>query len=277
MVRKILLSPGCPDFPPDQWLNIVKGYAVDLSKVLGAHYSSDVEAKQSQDLGKLFQLSKAITSHGDWVIAFRKTIQVISYALPGRDSEYVAYQAYSWASLPLSPPLSTLESLTWIMPSDYEQPIKNTFASVTLHTLTTSEPYTSPHLVWVQVPEKESNAPQSIVQDLPFLEAESPATTRSLCVKDCMRGSGPVPISIMGNGLSHGTTPSALQRLQMRQSSCKSRLTRKCSLVAIQSPLGLLICCQECIACPSMLFPSLGAASLIWLLITVQVSLLSTT
>ena len=45
VVRKILLSPGCPDFPPDQWLNIVKGYAVNLSKVLGAHYSSDVEAK----------------------------------------------------------------------------------------------------------------------------------------------------------------------------------------------------------------------------------------
>ena len=51
VVRKILLSPGCPDFPPDQWLNIVKGFAVDLAKVLGAHYSTDVEAKQSQDLG----------------------------------------------------------------------------------------------------------------------------------------------------------------------------------------------------------------------------------
>ena len=101
MVRKILLSPGCLDFPRNQWLKIVKGYAVDLSKVLGAHYSSDVEAKQSQDLGELFQLSirvpkqsKVITIHGDWVIAFGKTIQVIPYALPGRNLEYVAYQAY---------------------------------------------------------------------------------------------------------------------------------------------------------------------------------------
>ena len=57
VVRKILLSPGCPDFPPNQWLNIVKGYAVDLAKVLGAHYSSDVDTKQSQDLGDLFQIS----------------------------------------------------------------------------------------------------------------------------------------------------------------------------------------------------------------------------
>jgi hypothetical protein len=100
VVRKILLSPGCPDFPPDQWLNIVKGYAVDLAKVLGAHYSSDVKAKQSQDVGDLFQLSirvpkqsKAITSHGNWIIAFGKTIQAISYALPGQHSEYASYQA----------------------------------------------------------------------------------------------------------------------------------------------------------------------------------------
>ena len=50
----------------------------------------------------------------------------------------------------------------------------------------------------------------------------------------------------------------------------------KCSLDAIQSPLGL-ICCQECTACPSMLFPSLGAASFVWLLITVLVSSLSIT
>ena len=52
-------------------------------------------------LGELYQLSirvpkqsKAITSHGDWVIVFGKTIQAISYTLPGRNSEYVAYQAY---------------------------------------------------------------------------------------------------------------------------------------------------------------------------------------
>ena len=90
VVRKILLSPGCPDFPPDQWLNIVKGFAVNLAKVLGAHYCTDVEAKQSQDLGDLFQISirvpkqsKAIRTHGDWVITFGKTIQAITFTMPG--------------------------------------------------------------------------------------------------------------------------------------------------------------------------------------------------
>ena len=75
--------------------------------VAGFHFchsiggSTDVEAKQSQDLGDLFQISvrvpkqsKGIRSHGDWVIAFGKTIQAISFALPGRHSEYEAYQAY---------------------------------------------------------------------------------------------------------------------------------------------------------------------------------------
>ena len=88
-------------FPPDQWLNIVKGFAVNLAKVLGAHYSTDVEAKQSQDLGELFQISirvpkqsKAITTHGDRVITFGKTIQAITFTMPGRHAEYIAYQAY---------------------------------------------------------------------------------------------------------------------------------------------------------------------------------------
>ena len=50
------------DFPPDHWLNIVNGYAVDLAKVLRAHYPSGVEAEQSQDPGDLFELSWRVKS-----------------------------------------------------------------------------------------------------------------------------------------------------------------------------------------------------------------------
>jgi hypothetical protein len=74
-------------------------------------------------------------------------------------------------------PHSTLGSSTLIRPSDIEQPIRNNFASLSLPCSTTSEPFSSPHLVWVQVPEKETKGPPSVEQDLPFLEAESPATT----------------------------------------------------------------------------------------------------
>ena len=50
------------DLPPNHWLNIVNGYAVDLAKVLEAHYSSGVEAEQFQDPGDLFQLSWRVES-----------------------------------------------------------------------------------------------------------------------------------------------------------------------------------------------------------------------
>lgn len=101
VVRKIMLAPGCPDFPPDQWSNIVKGLAVDLNKVLGAHYTTEVEPKQTRELGDLFQLSvkgpkqsRTVRSHGEWVIAFGKTIQATAFALPQRYAEYLAWQTY---------------------------------------------------------------------------------------------------------------------------------------------------------------------------------------
>ncbi|KIK79052.1 hypothetical protein PAXRUDRAFT_16529 [Paxillus rubicundulus Ve08.2h10] len=57
IVRKIFLAPGAPNFPPDQWTNIVKGLAIDLNKILGAHYVTDIETKQTKYIRDLFQLS----------------------------------------------------------------------------------------------------------------------------------------------------------------------------------------------------------------------------
>jgi hypothetical protein len=183
VVRKILLSPGCPDFPPDQWLNIVKGYAVDLAKVLGVHYSFDVEAKQSQDVRDLFHPFKSPSSP--------KPSQAMGTGLshserPSKRSHMPCQddtlsmpliKHTCQGFLPPSLPHSTLGSSTLTRPSDSEQPIRNTFASLSLPSSTTSEPFSSPHLVCVQVPEKESKGPPSVVQELPFLEAERPATT----------------------------------------------------------------------------------------------------
>ncbi|KAF9230248.1 hypothetical protein BU15DRAFT_83872 [Melanogaster broomeanus] len=101
VVRKILLAPGAPDFPPDQWVNIVKGLAVDLNKVLGSHYSTEIDSKQTRDVGDLFQLSlwapkqtKVVRTHGDWVIAFGKTLRATTFALPQRYEEYSTWQTY---------------------------------------------------------------------------------------------------------------------------------------------------------------------------------------
>ncbi|KIK80852.1 hypothetical protein PAXRUDRAFT_15559 [Paxillus rubicundulus Ve08.2h10] len=85
----------------EKWANIVKGLAVDLDKVLGAHYSTEVDTKHSHDIGDLFQIAvklpkqtKAIKSHGDWVITFGKTVQATSFALPQCASEYSAWLSY---------------------------------------------------------------------------------------------------------------------------------------------------------------------------------------
>ncbi|KAF8438804.1 hypothetical protein L210DRAFT_3646353 [Boletus edulis BED1] len=168
IIQKILLSPGCPDFPPDQWLNIVKGQAVDLSKVLGAHYSTEVETKQSHDLRELFQVSvrlpkqsKAIKSHGDWVIAFGKTIQATAYALPPRHRD----------------PSTMIESLSSTKQSDSMRPIKNTYTSMILPPTTISEPSFCPHMVWVPTPKKELQAVQEGVDgSFQIQGAKIPAT-----------------------------------------------------------------------------------------------------
>ena len=418
VVRKILIYAGCPDFP-DQWLNIVKGYGVDLAKVLGAYYSSDVEARQSQDLGELLQLSiwvpkhsKAITNNRDWVMAFGNTIQAIYFTLPGRNSEYVAYQAYMSELFASITPHSTLESLTLISPSHSKQPIKSTFTSLSLACSTISEPFTRCLLIWCgsecqrwrpsqlkvwfqqskrlwhdQPISKSSTSPiVHVLQSYPFwrqralpqLESRhlslpsiwmpiltclqsqwvwrSSQMTRPSEVKACIRSSvgvrnlggilcgiqlqllgvelctglsllsrclhplhqnvtmlrperpfitilicslslllfmsttsssfSPViPISPLSSlcvgvctrAFSHslGTIPNTLQRLQMRQPSCRSRLTRRSSLVTTQGLLAQ-ICCQECTVCPFMQCPSPAARSFILWLITVLVSLLST-
>ncbi|KAI9571542.1 hypothetical protein HD554DRAFT_2005288, partial [Boletus coccyginus] len=101
VIRKILLSPGCPDFLPDQWLQLVKGLAIDLNKVLRAHYSTEVNSKQTQDIGDIFQLSiklpcqtKSVQTYDKWIIAFLKTIQVVLYILPPRWAEHLTWKSY---------------------------------------------------------------------------------------------------------------------------------------------------------------------------------------
>ncbi|KAI9567028.1 hypothetical protein HD554DRAFT_2039914 [Boletus coccyginus] len=128
VIRKILLSLGYPDFPSDQWLQLIKGLAVDLNKVLGAHYSTEVNSRQTQDIRDIFQLSiklphqtKSVRTHGEWIIAFLKIIQAVSYILPPR-----------WG--------------------EFESPIKNTFASIISPSSRTCEPFFSPHMIWVPVP-----------------------------------------------------------------------------------------------------------------------------
>ncbi|KIK75158.1 hypothetical protein PAXRUDRAFT_19224, partial [Paxillus rubicundulus Ve08.2h10] len=149
VVQKILLSPGL---------------AIDLDKVLGAHYSTEVNTKHSHDIGDLFQIAiklpkqtKAIKSHGDWVITFGKTVQATTFALPQRSTEYSAWFSY----------MSQL--FASIRPSFHDRIIK--FNKVIC------APFISPPMAWVQIPqislvERDENA----IRDLPMRDNESHAT-----------------------------------------------------------------------------------------------------
>ncbi|KAG9309976.1 hypothetical protein JVU11DRAFT_10010 [Chiua virens] len=156
VVRSILITPGCPDFPADQWLNIVNANAVDLSRVLRAHYSSSVEAHwhQTHDLQQLSEpkCPTSVSSHGDWIIAFGKTIQATAFALPGRYSEYVAYQTY------ISNPFATIHPSFHDRVIEYDKAIrlraahKNIYASLILLNSTTCASLTSLALAWARLP-----------------------------------------------------------------------------------------------------------------------------
>ncbi|KAG0694186.1 hypothetical protein DFH29DRAFT_880868 [Suillus ampliporus] len=86
VVQDILSTPGCPPFPPEQWLNIVQWKVVDLGKVLEAAHSTDLEPKQTHvidDWVELsFQASKSSTgihSVSDHNIAFTKYINALTF------------------------------------------------------------------------------------------------------------------------------------------------------------------------------------------------------
>ncbi|KAG1781971.1 hypothetical protein EV702DRAFT_1192628 [Suillus placidus] len=62
---QVTATPGCPSFPLSQWTLLLEGRAPDLEKVLSGHYSTSIDPKQTQSLGKGFEitLSQPTTTH----------------------------------------------------------------------------------------------------------------------------------------------------------------------------------------------------------------------
>ena len=129
VVKKILLSPGCPDFSLNQWLNIVKGYAVNPAKVLGAHYSSDVDTKQSQDLDPRTCSRSLLECPSSPRASKAMETGLLHLERPSKRSLMLC-QDETQSMLPTkhiclpslhpSPPHSTLELLTWTRTLDFK-------------------------------------------------------------------------------------------------------------------------------------------------------------
>ncbi|KAG1730360.1 hypothetical protein EDD22DRAFT_753707, partial [Suillus occidentalis] len=98
---QVTATPGCPSFPLSQWTLLLEGRAPDLEKVLLGHYSTSINLKQTQSLGKGFTitLSQPTTTHkvqtyGDWSIVTDLWIEALSFIMPWKKSELHGYKYY---------------------------------------------------------------------------------------------------------------------------------------------------------------------------------------
>ena len=87
VIRKIRFSPKCPEFPEEQWSNIVQGLPVDLDRILDSGI-------YNLGTGGCVGQYKAVETLSDWFVAFNKTIDAVSFAMPQRREEYLAWKNY---------------------------------------------------------------------------------------------------------------------------------------------------------------------------------------
>lgn len=82
---QVTSTPGCPSFPLSQWSLLLEGRAPDLEKVLSGHYSTTIDPKQTQSLGKGFEitLSQPTTTH-----------KVKTFIMPWKEDELRGYKRY---------------------------------------------------------------------------------------------------------------------------------------------------------------------------------------
>ncbi|KAG2742006.1 hypothetical protein P692DRAFT_20691152, partial [Suillus brevipes Sb2] len=89
VVSNILSTPGCPPFPPSEWLNVVKWKYVDLGKVLDSAHTTELDPKKTHVIDDEIELalrvsksSGGIKTSSDHTIAFAMYIDAISFVFP---------------------------------------------------------------------------------------------------------------------------------------------------------------------------------------------------
>ncbi|KAG2337485.1 hypothetical protein BDR05DRAFT_1004969 [Suillus weaverae] len=95
---KITTTPRCLKLSTSQWTSLLEGKAIDLDKVFTRCYSTAIDSKQTQSLGKGFELSLSqptishkVKSMGDWGITTDLWTQALTFIMPWCEEEVRDY------------------------------------------------------------------------------------------------------------------------------------------------------------------------------------------
>ena len=98
VVENILSTPGCPLFPPSQWLNLVQWKYVDLAKVLEVVHTTDIDAEQTYVIDKVgssirvSRPNKYLRNAFHHTMAFTMYVKALGFVFPQRREEFADYQ-----------------------------------------------------------------------------------------------------------------------------------------------------------------------------------------
>jgi hypothetical protein len=97
----ILNSTGHIAFPESEWTAIIKGYAVDLNKVITGQFAVSHERQRAESIGDGVQLlfgsstpTKTVTNQSEWITAWTKASEATTFVFPHRRHELRIYQQY---------------------------------------------------------------------------------------------------------------------------------------------------------------------------------------
>ncbi|KAG1856453.1 hypothetical protein F4604DRAFT_1685478 [Suillus subluteus] len=101
VITNILSTPGCPPFPPGEWLNIVRWKYVNLGKFLDSAHTTELDPKQTHiiddEIELALQVSKSsggIKMSSDHNITFSMYIEAITFVFPQRRDKFTQYHTY---------------------------------------------------------------------------------------------------------------------------------------------------------------------------------------
>ena len=96
----IINTPQCPAFPESEWLNLIQGKVINRDNVFSGFYSTSTDNQHTESVREvefkfgMKDVSKPVTKHGDWMIAFNLTHDAYLFTFAHRPEELKLYQCF---------------------------------------------------------------------------------------------------------------------------------------------------------------------------------------